>query len=695
MKIESIPSELPEWYDPQAPNFVKPSSWIECRVRISVPVSVNPSQELAEARTKLQKRYPGADLYLIPEFTKTTQTTQSIDINGSDEDLLRSYFSTVTLPVHVSVDQIVSYISKFIPSISVFGSKGLKFISVVADNVLCFEHCEIDLNQKGLTLVTGLSKDWPNRSNGVGKSSWVSLAFIALFGKTFKDQTHDEWASEFNEDTAKLILDLILNDDRELKIIRCRRPQSLRVYVDGSEVTMGSPSATQNLIEHLTNLTWEVLTNALYIGQSEIGSVFGTEKERKELFSRLLGLERFLDAQSKLSKVSLKIRRSIETIDLEIDSTDARIHENIDAISNLLEELNDVPKVSKKEIKSFDTNLKVVKSKIASLEVDLYNFIQSREACVLDLQKLISKISESQTRIKSFQKTLDLSRVAKERCHVCGNKVDIKIIKTFQNDLIQSLESEKKSLAGLSSEDSLLSAKISTLRSKERSVNTEISSLCSSKDSLENDIASLTSHCTDCDRLTKTISEKQSRIKVLEKTKLIHQQAKQATLEEKQFVDICVNAVSRNGLPAYLCETITPQLNITAQHYSDVFAEGEIGIEFAASNGDVDIHVRNLHGGKLTKSQSEGEMRMSAIITAFTFRDVLLQLNLLIVDEPSEGFDSENSQAFAKGLSRVVDRFQHVMIISHNTNLLGSLEPDRRVEIVKENGRSTASIVSV
>ena len=190
------------------------------------------------------------------------------------------------------------------------------------------------------------------------------------------------------------------------------------------------------------------------------------------------------------------------------------------------------------------------------------------------------------------------------------------------------------------------------------------------------------------------ISEKRTRIKVLEKTKLVHEQAKQFTLEEKQFVDICVNAVSRNGLPAYLCESVVPQLNQTAQHYSEIFSDGEIGIQFAASNGDVDVNVQNLHGGKFTKDQSAGEMRIAAIITAFTFRDALLPLNLLIVDEPSEGLDPANSLAFAKGLTQVLSRFEHVIIISHNSNVLGSLEPDRRIEIIKEHGISSACIVT-
>src|SRR5215469_10172973 len=164
MKIESIPSSLPGWYDPEAPNFTKPKSWKGCRVRISVLVGINPSKELADARIRLQPRYPGAELHLIPVFTKSSSPTQSISIKGSDEDLLRNYFSTISLPSRVTVEQIITYITKFIPSISIFGSNGLRFKSVTAENVLSFEYCQVDLDLEGLTLITGLNKDWNNHS---------------------------------------------------------------------------------------------------------------------------------------------------------------------------------------------------------------------------------------------------------------------------------------------------------------------------------------------------------------------------------------------------------------------------------------------------------------------------------------------------------------------------------------------------
>jgi DNA repair exonuclease SbcCD ATPase subunit len=361
----------------------------------------------------------------------------------------------------------------------------------------------------------------------------------------------------------------------------------------------------------------------------------------------------------------------------------------------LSSDLKALPKISETKVLNLTRDLNNVLSEIQSKEKALSTSILLREACLIEMRGWTEKTTESQTQIKTFQKTLDASRDAKERCYVCGNNVDPTILKAFQTDLINAIIAEKKILLEHALGLSKLSEKISGLREKERKLIIEIDKLRTLESSLNRNIQHLQSQSSHSKRLKTAIAEKRTRIKVLEKIKLVHEQAKQFTLEEKQFVDICVNAVSRNGIPAYLCESVTPQLNNTAQHYSEVFSEGEIGIQFAASNGDVDVNICNQHGGKQTKDQSAGEMRIAAIITAFTFRDVMLPLNLLIVDEPSEGLDPANSLAFAKGLMQVLDRFQHVMIISHSTNLLSALEPDRRVEIVKTNRISRASIVTV
>ena len=58
-------------------------------------------------------------------------------------------------------------------------------------------------------------------------------------------------------------------------------------------------------------------------------------------------------------------------------------------------------------------------------------------------------------------------------------------------------------------------------------------------------------------------------------------------------------------------------------------------------------------------------------------------------DHEAEGLDSVNAAAFARGLSKVVERFQHCVIITHNPYILSELEPDREWRVEKRNGIAT------
>ncbi len=180
-----------------------------------------------------------------------------------------------------------------------------------------------------------------------------------------------------------------------------------------------------------------------------------------------------------------------------------------------------------------------------------------------------------------------------------------------------------------------------------------------------------------------------TRVGHLSKMNALHAAARQAWLVERRFLEICVAATGRDGLPAYLCRVAAPQLNAAAARYSEVFSGGEIGVRFEISGGDVEVQIQNLHGGRSFKDQSEGESRVAGLIAAFAFRDLMPEFNILILDEPGQGLDSVNAENFARGLNQVVDRFRHIMVITHSPYILSGLEPDRVWEVTKYNSIST------
>lgn len=696
MKVLSYRSPIPEWRDPAAPNYTPLADWTGAHVRVTVPISIDPQRELHEARVRLQEQYPGAVLHLVPEYQQDAASVGKIDIQGTDEDILRQYLDQRTLPADVHPDMVVAYLRQYLPQIGLFGVQGLEFLTAHATNVLCFEKATVDLTHRGLTVVSGNNLDWgADISNAAGKSSWVTLPFVALFGKTFKGQTHDAWAHRHNKDKAIAAVKLRLPDGSRLDITRTRRPPSLRAYQDDVEISLGDANQTQALIEALTNFTWEVATNAVYIGQREIGSVFGTDKDRKELFTRLLGLDRFIAAETKIRTDLRKSARAVQENESDITGTDASIAEarlGMEEIERALEEAPVVDTIAlaaaKQSIEDIRAEIRERERLNASLDPELAGNQKRYEDALFKSADLQSKSSGIQDQLDECA-TVNVGTV----CTRCGSKVSPRALQLYTAELKRTYDYLEEQIAQLESAQvenrnarQVLLERIRLNNLENKRDSQRIETLSRSVGDIERQIAARKS-------LEVLVGRKKERLSELSRLKSIHSAARVTLLYHQEFLEFCLSVIDRHGLPAYLCQIAVPTLNQAAARYSQAFTEGEIGIQFTTqSTGDVDVDVINLHGGSEVKDLSEGELRMAAIIAALAFRE-LVPIPLLVLDEPSQGLDAVNAQRFATGLNSVIERFRHVILISHNRDLLAVLEPDQHVEITKENGLAIARLV--
>lgn len=688
-EVVCIPSPLPGWYDPTVPGYAPPKNWRGCRVRIRVPIKLDPSRELAAARKREQEKYPEATLDLVPEFASSVAPS-SIDPKGSDKELLLRYLQTTPLPEGVTAEQVAAYIQRYLPHGGAFGLGRLSFCRVDAENTLSYKKAHLQLDRKGITLVTGRNLDWPGavRSNGSGKTGLLSLPFLPLFGRTLKDQRYDEWACDKTKAPARVALHAVLSDGKKLLVERGRRPGFLRVAVNDRDQTMATETTTQKLVESLTELTWDVLTNSIYIGQSEIGAVFGTAKERKELFSRLLGLDRFIVAQRELRKrLNDCVARKAE-IDGEAENTRNLIAEVKRSIADVQSAMGSEPQTSTSDLMHAKAELTKLRREMAALE----KANQSEEPWLQENQRefenWLSKTIDAETRWNAAEEQMRTSQKVKSRCPTCGSKVSVAALEAYLAELeekVKRAEADYHKYEKLQEENR---QKRSMVLTEVQERQTTIRKLKALTEVASYKVTKLEQQVEVQERLKATLERSQQRLQKLSKSLKVHEAARDVTAEQVQFLTLCTQAVGRDGLPAYLCSVAVPQLNAAAKRYSQAFAEGEISVQFAFQDGDIDVQIHNLHGGRRMRDQSQGESRVAALIAAFAFRDVLVPHNLLILDEPGEGLDSENARAFAHGLKTVARRFGSVFVTSHNPFFLSELEPDYHLEVTKQNGIS-------
>jgi DNA repair exonuclease SbcCD ATPase subunit len=474
---------------------------------------------------------------------------------------------------------------------------------------------------------------------------------------------------------------------------RGRRPNLFQVILDGQDITMGDANRTAEAVERITNLTWSVLTNAVYIGQQEIGSVFGTEKERKELFSRLLGLERFLDAAEKLRKVHARLEKSLAEICVESVAANSAVVEAMGSADEIKKALKESPIVDPKDLELKQRRvpeIEAIMRKNQRIKKDLDPELDKNQK---EFEKLLFKATEYEVTIRQTQKTLDASEKVKGECHVCGSKVNNEVLDVYQSKLRRQIENAERECSKYEDAQETNRNTRKALMEKFQNCDLENTKLQKELNALTKTVSDLEAQVEARRKLEGFLANAKARIKTLERNVKIHDEAHAATLLEQQFIEVCMAVVGRDGLPAYLIGEVAPLLNQAATNYSEIFTEGEIGVSFETLEGDIDVRVVNQHGGETVKDQSRGEMRMAAIIAALAFRDVLVKHNILILDEPTDGLDPVNAAVFARGLNKIVDRFQHVVIISHNTALLSELEPDLHLEIVKQGGVSRLNTV--
>jgi DNA repair exonuclease SbcCD ATPase subunit len=146
--------------------------------------------------------------------------------------------------------------------------------------------------------------------------------------------------------------------------------------------------------------------------------------------------------------------------------------------------------------------------------------------------------------------------------------------------------------------------------------------------------------------------------------------------------------MSRDGLPLFLNKLLCPLLNRAAERYSEIFIDKEIQVLFDIDDGHIVPRIMNTHGGKSIASQSAGEKAWAGIITAFALREIANPTNLLVLDEPGTGLDTESAKMFGRRLRRLRDRFETILVVSHNDSICSALQGDSTVTVVKKNNVS-------
>jgi DNA repair exonuclease SbcCD ATPase subunit/predicted phosphodiesterase len=671
LRVERIASAIPGWYDPDLPGFAPPASWQGAHVRVRA------SGLVAEAERLAAQRYPGAVATVVPVADQTDNA--QLDLPAADhQQVLRQYLIQRGFK---NAEQMEAYLASRIGPVYVGIPSAVKFTHVQAQDVLCFQQVQLPLDTQGLVLVTGNNMDWGGRSNGSGKTSLLSLPALALFGATLKGQRHDAWRRRGTKGPSSVQLTMEVAG-RSVQIIRQRAPSGLQLLVDGNDAA-GTVHDVQRQIESLVRMDANVAGSALFLGQHEIATIVtGTDRMRKELFGRLLGLERYLQAQTRIRDDVRRCQQALADVEHEITTTKLLMQSERQRLQDL-QNFDTGPEPDVESLQERESAAKQELARVHGLQGQVASKLSEQQS---KLEDVVGRCAKLEERLSAIRRQLAASLRVGAQCPVCGSRVDPSQLAHHRQELesdARQIESELQALEQLREQlrkrTDQLSCQAEELRQQEMQLTGRLERL--HRDRINADQQLLAQ-----ERARKLVEEGASRVRQLERHLVRHQQYRNWLLEQTQFLQDCLSVVSTDGLPAYLCATICPRLNRAADEFAELFAEGALRVQFVVSQGELDVSIQNTHGGVSVEDQSRGELRLAALIAAFALRDALVRSNLLVLDEPGEGLDAVNAARFAHALRQVAQRFGTVFVTTHSPFMLSELEPDRHYEVAKQNG---------
>ena len=703
-RLNSIPSQIPGWYDSTWPNFKPPKSWAGTRVRIHVECSSSLAyvSEVERARRIAQEDYEGAEINVSATIRGREQDRGvTLSISDPDQVKIREYIKQ-TCPENISLEKVARYLTL---KVEQQGGKwtrtgtGVQFVHAIAENFLSFKYAELEWGRKGIYVVQGLNKDRRGKSNGSGKTSLLQTIPVALFGATFKGQKHDRWARRGCEERAVVRLELRDSKNRTIRIVRSRKPSQLRLWVDGKEQSTGmKPDATQSLIEKLTGFTWQTLANAVYIDQ-EVAYEFiaGTKKSRTDVLSKIQNLERF----SKALEVVKKDRTKAEAWAREVEEFISVFIERIDGCKKKLEmlieesdaRLDDARKELTKRQEEKAKHDGLVAPLIKSLAVKLTKAEAAYEAERENLENKEWALNQWKTKRDVLNKQRPEVDALSGTCSLCRQSVSQAHLDYINKAIDKAIKELKPNIEAAKDEHTKSLQALALAEAEYEKIGIERNKLIDAQKRIALSL-------TECERGFRELQRREhneggrreevkAELREAKKQKGSLEQHQKQHRADLEFYQYCEKALSRDGIPAFLNALLCEPLNTAAEFYSELFADKALQVRFELENGEFVPVILNATGGESIEDQSDGERALAGLIASFALRETTPKCNILILDEPGNGLDPSAARQFAKGLRGLIGKFDSIWLTTHNSAIASELVDQEIITVKKQNGVSS------
>ena len=562
------------------------------------------------------------------------------------------------------------------------------------------EGIDITFSDNGVVLIQG--------ENGTGKTTILSAAFWALYGKTLKGKASPEpWESikpsKFTG--TKVSLEFQLNG-KNYEIIRCYKykkdipgqgkgASNVYFFEEGILYTAYHSKPEQNkYIADKIGMSQDLFKSTILFGQKMKRIIEETGGKQKEVFEEAFNATYISEAKS-------EINEEIQELVTKISET----HNEHDKSKSLYESTKKNYDILKSNYDSFETNrqneIRDLKTKVNSLDGDIRALDTELEAQKFH-QRMVKKITE-QIKTRDNKKNEELitvnnnlqkaktthqqvkkelsditSQLSSTKCKTCGQKLptdfNIKALTKNQEKLTSDL---KSSITDIDNHESIITKihikfKESTLENDQRKwddmlkASTKRINIIKQKSPLLNDYKEQITRLEN-----KSNPDKHSELNTVIKThRRKTKELKLALDEYNKNLDIkkwlIKDPLSNSGLKAFIIREMLKDVNNAVKNYSDVMGfEVEIGIDNNSAKKDLFIAIYKSNETVLYDELSGGQQQLVNLAIAFATHDIISEdCNLLFLDEVYESLDSKNIQKVSE-LIELKSQHKQVWVITH------------------------------
>lgn len=214
----------------------------------------------------------------------------------------------------------------------------MKFIKIKAKNFLSFKELELDLDNRGLILLTGKNLDDKSGTfdkNGIGKSSLVASIFYALFGETPDGRSADAIINKDAKKNASVELALEVSGNTYV-ITRGRKKNVLSITLNGEPMEFSTMKETQANIEQIIGIPEEVFRTTLFFdGHYTTPFSEMTDKQKKEFLSAIVDLSIYSKAHDKTKEEIKETKAQIASVDSNITIASESSKRELENVSRL------------------------------------------------------------------------------------------------------------------------------------------------------------------------------------------------------------------------------------------------------------------------------------------------------------------------------------------------------------------------